>query len=189
MRMVLLMIGLSVALKTQAGFFGGIIVAGNQQENRLAGRVVSNEGATYGVRLGYQFNRYVAAELGYEHYSDLDVTSRSNNQVLDETIKTASTRFGIKGILPVQDQISVFVRTGVAYWNYEYTAALPQSGIRLNDRDESFDIYYGIGASARVSEHFSVGVDYNFLQYDVEVLNLSGEYQVDGFAVNFGVSF
>lgn len=89
------------------------------------------------ANLGYQFNRFIAAEVGYTYYgNDIDASMGD---------------VAVKAILPITDDFSLFGKLGAGY-------------IGANNNDHgSFDEWagvYGIGAAYAITPSLDVNVQF-----------------------------
>ena len=98
-----------------AGFYIGANVGYGDVDVDLPsvpGITTSNRGVAWATELGYQFNRYVALEVGGIRFADL--TAKVNGT--DESAKITTGAFDVlvKGIYPFSDQFNVFAKAGLA---------------------------------------------------------------------------
>ncbi len=125
----------------------------------------SEKSTSFGVRFGYQFNNYIAVELGHHQYGEWD--DKEQGESGDSTsakIESSSISAGIKGIYPLTEDLSLFARAGIAKWDFKATVTDSSAldAIEPLKKDDN-DIYYGIGAEYSVNESISLGVEYSVL--------------------------
>ncbi|WP_157829079.1 porin family protein [Colwellia sp. 75C3] len=136
----------------------------------------SEKSTSFGVRFGYQFNNYIAVELGHHQYGEWnenDVDEDGANS--SAKIESSSISAGIKGILPLSDDLSLFARAGLAKWDFKATSTAGEFEPMKKDDN---DIYYGIGAEYNVNESVSLGVEYSVLDMGWgESLSDAGTYE------------
>ena len=125
----------------------------------------SYDSTSLGLRLGYQFNEYIAIEAGYHNYGEAkDNYIDEFDDTINVKISSSAVSFGIKGSLPISDHFSIFARTGMAKWDFKSSftdSSMPGEVEQLKESDK--DIYYGIGAEYRFNETISLGLEYSLL--------------------------
>ncbi|WP_170252915.1 outer membrane beta-barrel protein [Colwellia echini] len=128
----------------------------------------SGNSTSYGVRLGYQFNEYVTAEIGYHQYGTWDDTFvNENNETIKDQAETSATSVGIKGVLPLSKDFSLFARLGSATWDIKTSSSDVSAPAQVkNQKQDGTDIYYGIGGEYNINKRFSVGLEYTVLNID-----------------------
>jgi OOP family OmpA-OmpF porin len=161
MKKIILMISLGLSLATTSAFAthdSGVYIEGNIGTNytgidAFGDTFSSNGGVGVNTNLGYQFNRYLAAEVGYTYYGINEGFSG-----LDAAAKL---------ILPLHERFYAFGKLGVAvYSDGSETLTLPFGGIGVayqvtpaldfNIQAQGSNFLYQIGLiSAGVTYHFS----------------------------------
>lgn len=155
------------------------------------------------LRLGYQYNENFTFELAYHDHGE--ATNKYEIRIPTpipgspdgscclgpdhDTIYNAniplelvSVRLGVKGQLPIYENISINARFGIANWAFGEYSPKVFNQISTGKDDSGNDIYYGIGVDYQVSEDFYVGVEYSTLSIDENYQdenNSSGSYQYD----------
>lgn len=163
----------------------------------------SEDTTSLGLRLGYQFNEYIAVELGYHQYGESDDTYTDEyGDIIKDKVETSSVSAGLKGILPLSEQFSLFARAGMAKWDLKATStdsSMPGEVFVLKQDDN--DIYYGVGAEFSFNESISLGVEYSVVDMgwnissaeSSEYFSFSSDakinYQVSNLALLLKVSF
>ena len=158
-----------------------------------------------GIRLAYQFNKYLAIEASYTDFGSVtDSESISYDYdwygygIIEETWtfsmehEAKAIKLGIKGILPVTDNFSVIGRVGVAKWDYELTMKLAYLATytdyynsyyddsyydsdSASEKDNGTDVYYGLGLQYIFDNNIIVGLEYNLLEFDTSLSDLTVE--------------
>lgn len=108
---------------------GGYVFA---EAEDLFGNTVEANGASAMADVGYQFNRYLAAELNYIYLNNL-----SNNNSINWGI------IALKGIAPLTDRFNLFAKAGWAI---------------LLDRGSNQAIFLGVGAAYYLTPRFDLHV-------------------------------
>ena len=126
------------------------------------------DSASFGLRFGYQFNDYIAIELGHHQYGEAkDEFKDKFGDTINNKLESSSTSAGIKAMLPLSDEFSLFARAGVAQWDFKGTitdSSSPDKAYPIKQDDN--DIYYGIGAEYRFNESISLGLEYSILDME-----------------------
>ncbi|MFN7097460.1 MAG: outer membrane beta-barrel protein [Gammaproteobacteria bacterium] len=125
----------------------------------LPGASVDNNAFAGRLYLGYQFNKFVAAELGYSYLGNVEF-----NNIFAVSGATASLRqqagdLTAKVMLPVTRQFNVFALGGVAYVgakpnDVSNTASL--LGVQTGSREGAFTATYGLGAGYDFNQHWGL---------------------------------
>ncbi len=140
----------------------------------------SEKSTSFGVRFGYQFNNYIAVELGHHQYGEWE--DKEEGESSDSTsakIESSSISAGIKGIYPLSDDLSLFARAGIAKWDFKATVTDSSALDALESlKKDDNDMYYGIGAEYSFNESISLGLEYSVLDMGWgESLSDAGTYE------------
>ncbi len=145
--------------------FSSYFAGDNYTETETGNDSTSEDTTSLGLRLGYQFNEYIALELGYHQYGESDDTYTDEyGDVISDKVETSSISAGLKAILPLSEQFSLFARAGMAKWDLKATStdsSAPGDVFVLNQDDN--DIYYGVGAEYSFNETISLGIEYSVI--------------------------
>ena len=143
-----------------------------------------NTGLAGRVFLGYQFNSYFAAEVGYYRFTQLDVNTKLDIDVIilkqnftlptslstRATVRTEALDLVAKGILPLTDKFSIYGKLGLAYLNVIGKVSLSVNSPLLNTSlsgNPSLNLVYptfGIGANYDLTQHISTDLSWNRIQ-------------------------
>ncbi|KEA63550.1 Outer membrane protein A precursor [Marinobacterium lacunae] len=149
-----------------------------------SGISVDETDTMYGVGMGYSFNDYFSAELGYV---DLGETTASTNApvsgslygssvTIDGRISVDATGvfFGVRGDLPVTESVDLFARAGMLHWqsDADFSGTITIDGDTFSggasaELDDGTDPYIGLGASYSFNENVSVNAQWNRYMLDV----------------------
>ena len=212
----------SVPALADAGFYGELSLGLTQNSGKLStfSTIANTNGAllaepiaetvnlsgdsmSAAIKLGYQFGQYFAVELGHNKYGNLDGfdIDEFGDAVIDK-IESSSSTVGIKGLLPLFDDFSVFARLGIANWDFEASStnsSLPNELVLI--KGDGNDIYYGVGAEYRINETFSIGIEYSVIDMGLsetvsenyKYLSYSGtttvDYKVESISLSFKMSY
>lgn len=138
----------------------------------------------YGVGIGYSFNDYFSAELGFV---DLGEATASTNGPISGTlygsdvtidgrltVDANGTFFGIRGDLPVTESIDLFARAGMLHWQSDADISGTitfdgdtYSGSDSVKLDDGTDPYLGVGADYSFNDNVSINAQWNRYMLDV----------------------
>src|SRR5690554_5033510 len=147
------------------GMFGTATHEPDLEEFGLAG--VEQSSGTYGMFLGYKFNKHFAVELGWQSYGDAKFNSNITYQGVNMDLTLESTdinalKYGVRGIIPLGEKFSLSGRLGLSTLNgnRKATATSTQSPyISASEIDSSSvsAVYVGLGAEYSLNEQFYLG--------------------------------
>lgn len=124
---------------------------------------LSGDSLSAALKLGYQFNDYFAAELGKNKGGGWEGSGMDElGNFVDKSVETTSLTTGIKALVPIFEDFSVFTRLGVANWDLKVTS----KDYSLNNElvlieGDGYDLYYSIGAEYLITENYSIGIEYS----------------------------
>jgi OOP family OmpA-OmpF porin len=193
------------AIAAGEGFYVDLGVGtGKVNLPNIAGVNLDNKTTGYSFGAGYNINKFVAAEVGYQHMGDVaysasgavtgtyqgsPFTITASGQLAAENTK--GWYFGPKFSLPINDQFELNARLGLFNWDTTVrlsgTAGVSYGGQTVvgagsisKDYDGT-DSYYGVGAAYNINKNIAVGIDYT--QYKID------EYKVDTWGIKAKYSF
>jgi len=150
----------------------------------------SDKSTSFGLRLGYQFNDYIAVELGHHQYGEVgDNYVDEYGDTINDKVNSSSFSAGVKAILPITDEFSMFARAGMAKWDFKAKStdsSIPDEALVVKQGDN--DIYYGIGVEYGFTETISLGVEYSVLDMGWKTSE-AGAYQDFSFSGNTSVNY
>lgn len=145
--------------------------------NALYGASVDNKAFAGRAYLGYQFNKFVAAELGYTYLGDTEFNNILGISGIDAALRQHAGDLSAKVMLPITRQFEVFALGGAAYVyaspeDVSSTAKL--LGYGNGSSEGSFTPTYGLGAEYDFTQHW--GLDLTWRRFvgngDIESNNL-----------------
>lgn len=136
----------------------------------------------YGVFGGYQFNRYLGAELGYAYLGETEVSDSVT------TLTHRAQGFELLGVgtVPINPQFEVYGKLGVFFWDVKQRCA--GTCIFGSQSETGSDLTYGLGATFNFSKNVGVRVQYQRYQ-DVGKEATTGESDIDFFSVGILFKF
>lgn len=118
------------------------------------------------VIAGYRFNEILAIQAGYIDFGDFGTEN------FEASLK--GTSLSVIGRLPLTERFGIYAKAGVFASSTEVDA--------LNEEEtyENVDPFVGIGADYRINESFSVYLEYNRYNVEIEGDDLPGELDDGG---------
>lgn len=136
----------------------------------------------YGIFGGYQFNKYLGAELGYTHLGEVEASASG------VTVTTRVKGFELLGVgtIPINPRFEVYGKLGAFFWdvkdNCEGTCGFSSQS------ETGTDFTYGIGAKFNLTKNVGVRVQYQRYQ-DIGKEATTGESDVDYFSLGIVFKF
>lgn len=185
-------LGATSAQAADTGFYiGGSF--GQSQISDFSGSDLDRELATMGVTsssttddsdsgwkvfAGYKIMKNLAVEGSYTNLGEATARTTVTAPVagtFNTTLELESWSISAVGILPLNDQFSLFARLGLNVWNSDVSVAGTGSGSAVTTSDDGSDVVYGLGASYNFSQNLSLRGEwerYNFGDSDVDLLSV-----------------
>lgn len=161
------------------------------QEISANGASGSGDDVSFGIRGGISLNQNVSAELSYHNYGEADDTYIDNfGDTINDKLTTTAFNLGIKGVLPLENGLSLNARIGVSFWDteLEQTDSFFPGQIFKAD-DDGKDLYYGIGAQYDINPNIYVGGEYTLTKMDISTEGVSADLDVDNISLSLGFKF
>lgn len=179
-------------VSAETGFSVDFLLGNADQETEIGDVTsVSGNSLSLGLRAAYAFNEYVAAELSYIHYREMeDSFIDPFGDTITEKVTTSSVNAGLKASLPIRNGFSLFGRAGASRWNYdveESDSSLPGEVYKLSD--DGIDFYYGAGAEYRASTNIRVALEYTNLTFDGTLNSVDYDHTINNIALSLGYAF
>lgn len=164
----------SLACADQPGFY---ITGQVGDSDSTLGHGFDTTGIAGGLFGGYQFNPYVAAELGYVrfHNSTLSVYTPSYYWGMPyqttATIKQQAGEAAIKGIIPLADGFSLYGKGGLAY--VDSTGNVHGAGLNYNSSSHDWRPLYGAGLSYDITQNVTADVSWTRIQNNNNISSIN----------------
>lgn len=199
--------GSGISQGSYFGIFGGISKAASSAQRAIDQsfqNALATNGATavsqdssldnanaWGVQVGYRWNSYVAAEVGYVDlgsgtYNSNVGISVGGGPVTTQHAKGKFTSSGVTaamvGMFPVGEQFDIYARGGIYF--SDTSTHVSGAGIRapgLSGGDE--DTFFGVGGAWHINRYYSLRFEYNRF-INVGKASTTGEADVDLFTVD-----
>lgn len=134
----------------------------------------------YKLQAGYQFNKNFALEGGYFNLGKATYAAAFTGGVANASVKADGWSLSAVGILPLNEQFSLFGKLGAAYNTVKANATGTGGGstITWSDKDSNVGAVYGIGASYNLTKQIALRAEYEV--YDkIGKDDTTGESKVD----------
>ncbi|MHB8253916.1 MAG: outer membrane beta-barrel protein [Acidiferrobacter sp.] len=129
--------------------YAGPIVNAQYDKSRLA----------FNVFAGYQFNKYVAAELEYVNFGTYSLTQRMSWGSYNQTDTIGAASVAAVGTWPITPMFSAFGKLGFADSMDKATESSYSSHTTT-----AINIMFGVGGTVNLTKHFALRLEYD--QYD-----------------------
>jgi len=185
-------LGVTSAQAADTGFYiGGSF--GQSQISDFSGSDLDSELATLGITsttttddsdsgwkvfAGYKIMKNLAVEGSYTNLGEATartVVTTPLAGTFNTTLEFESWSISAVGILPLNDQFSLFARLGLNVWNLDGSTTGTGSGSAVTTGDDGADVVYGLGASYNFSQNLSLRGEwerYDFDGSDVDLLSV-----------------
>jgi OOP family OmpA-OmpF porin len=151
-------------------------------DGSLTSLSIDDTDSSYRWAIGYQLLRYFSLEGGYLDLGDITVNATSNGSGSLYVAGPVNSRMGVdglffdvKGLLPLNEQVSLYGKFGLLKWDGEVTL----SNVDGSVNEDGDDTFFGIGGSYNIYDTLALNVDYTFYKLD--------DLDVDVFSV--GIQF
>ena len=134
------------------------------QDGSLFAASLDDSDTSLSLTFGYQLNPNVAFEGGYIDLGELVVSATSAGGgflyaagPVTAKVSADGLFFDVKGLLPLNEQFSLYGKLGLLKWSEEGT--LSDSTGSLSGDDDGTDIFFGVGASFNINHNISINAD------------------------------
>lgn len=182
-------VGISLpAFAQDSGWYLGASVGASKTKdfcpNQIAvGASCDETSSAYGVFGGYQFNRYLGAELGYTDLGEAEAAVPG----ITETIKVRGVQALAVGAIPINPQFEVYGKVGAFLWDFKDKCEGASCTFSSLSETGS-DLTYGLGAKFNFSKNAGMTVQYQRYQ-DVGKEATTGENDIDVYSVGIVFKF
>jgi len=166
-----------------------LLLGSAKQTTKADGDSSSGDDTSFGLRGAMAFHPNVAVELSYQNFGQSDDTYIDSwGDTINQKTTTSTVALGLKGILPINNQISLNARVGVAHWDLEADVTDSSLGF-FNVEETGTDIYYGIGTQFNIHKQLYLGAEYTITPMHMSVGGINVDHEVKNLAVYIGYSF
>ena len=184
-------------------YIGGAMGWGDIHQKGLTDFSTNNgsdsDGVAGRVFAGYKFNKNIALESGFTKFSNFNPTGSDSDPFagtvnVNGTIKSYALDLVVKGILPLQQGISLFATAGAAYLNetasvsYNMASAYYNYSGRGKESANAVLPTFGLGASYDLTNNLAAEVSWSHIQVlDNTTSNLANtDFVGAGLSYHFG---
>lgn len=169
-----------------------LLLGSAKQTSKFEGEEFSSsDDVSLGLRASIALNSNIAGEFSYQNFGEInDSYIDVWGDTITDKVSTTAVTAGVKGILPLNDKVSLNARLGIARWDLEVKqtdSAFP--GMTFKYSDKGTDFYYGVGAQLKVNDKISLGAEYTVTPMDVSIESDKIDHEVKNLAVSIGYSF
>lgn len=153
---------------------------------------LDDDDTAWGLHVGYRWNSYVAAEVGYVNFGTAEYRATPEGVDADLSVRARSSgpTLSVLGMLPVGERFDLHARAGVYF-------ADTRLRVRVEDYDNdavfseevkpnSENPFVGLGAAWNISDSYSLRIEYQRF-FDVGDKDEIGETDID--LLSFSVLF
>ena len=137
--------------------------------------------AAFNIFGGYQFNRYVAAEIGWIDFGNYNLNgtavSGGTSVAVSETDKISAFTLAAVGTIPINQTFSVFGKAGIAVSQDKESCTISGSTC-ASASDSATKPMFGIGGEMNASQNVGLRLEYD--QYN-NIGNSNNEYTAGDF--------
>lgn len=183
----------SIALPALAeSNFSGEILFGRAGQT-LSSSSFSNHGEdrSYGIRGAFLFSEHLAIEASHQNYGQTDSHIINHlGDVVNDKLTTSAVTLGAKGILPLDNDVSLNARLGLSFWETEIQE---NQASTANETYKAYfdgsDLYYGIGIQYDVNSVVFIGADYTFSKMRISAEGASPYIELKNMFLSLGIKF
>ena len=176
------------AVFADSPFYGEFSAGKATQDSDLSGSpALDGDDTAVGATLGYQFSEFLAIELAYTDYGQ--VQDRNGNSPVTSV---STTGYGINArvSLPINDTFSLFGKIGLIESEIEQESQFMFNGTTIftNDTDSDRNVISSGGARIMLTDHAYITLSVSWFDHDVD----SGPgftTEVTNTAIAFGTFF
>ncbi len=135
---------------------------------------------------GYQFNRYIGAEIGYVDLGKVTANGTILGVPVSANIKAKGFEALAVGTLPINEQFAAYGKAGFFRWDVDASAVV--GGVAVAASEKGTDLTYGIGLKYNFTKNLAVRVEYQRYK-DLGDENTTGKSNVDVIGVGLVFKF
>lgn len=155
-------------------------------DGSISSASIDDGDTSFSLTLGYQLTPNIALEGGFIDLGELTANANSDGTgflfapgPVNFKVAVDGLFFDVKGLLPLNEQFSLYGKLGLLKWSEEGT--LSDSTGSLSGDDDGTDIFFGVGASFNINHNISINADYSRYKVDedednVDVLSVGIQY-------------
>jgi OmpA-OmpF porin, OOP family len=154
---------------------------------------VDDKDTAFRIYGGYRILENLAVEVAYVDYGAF----KSNSTIVSGGFGTATGKWSgyhlsgsAVGILPVGQNLLLFGKAGLGYWNldFDFTASGPGGTLTASDSDSGISPLLGIGAVLNFTQNFGIRAEWE-RHLNIGDDNTTGESDIDILSLGLQFSF
>ena len=165
----------------------GLDFANSSARGGLSGSESTESSTGFALRFGYQFNRYLAAEIGYADFGDFTFEYRPDSNScpgrppggcdIDTNMSLSGPFINVVGILPLSERWALKGRAGIFRASVESLDSgpgAPTSPPPSRISDTNSGLHFGAGVSYLMTEHLEFELSWTYFEQIGLGLNVGG---------------
>ncbi len=168
-----------------------LLGSADQKTNFEGSKSITGDDFSIGIRGTVTFNENFELELAYQNYGEAEDSFNGGygNTISDKsTVKAFS--FGVKGLIPLKNKLSLFGRAGLASWDFEVKETDSLSPVfDFNGEDDGVDLYFGAGIEYSIQKTWSLGLEYTYMELGLNVSGVKADHEVTNLGLSLGYDF
>jgi OOP family OmpA-OmpF porin len=121
-----------------------------------------NTSFAWKLLLGYQANRYLGVEAGYDYFGKFSATFLNGGVTETSQTKTWAGFLEAVGSIPIGSRFSLFGKAGGVYWRTKFTSQ-QGSAPAFDTSQHDIDFVVGAGAQLFVTKNLAIRAEYEYL--------------------------
>jgi len=153
---------------------------------------LDDDDTAWGLQVGYRWNSYVAAEVGYVNFGSAEyrATPEGINGEVSLRARSSGPTLSVLGMLPVGERFDLHARAGVYFADTRLRVRVEDFDSATVDSEEikpsSENMFAGIGAAWNINDSYALRIEYQRF-FDVGDKDEIGETDID--LLSFSVLF
>ena len=139
-----------------------------------------NDAVSYEILGGFQFNRFLAAEIAYNDLGSFDATILGNKYTTD----IAGANYSFVALLPLADGINL--KAKVSYFDFELERSINDRSIFTTQENA---VTYGVGLDVNTWDNLYFTLEYRFIPIEYDEFGEHYEEEADNFSVGLKFAF
>jgi OOP family OmpA-OmpF porin len=152
----------------------GLDVASSRAEGGLSGAETTERSTGFAIRFGYQFNRYLAAEIGYADFGDFDFEYRPSTCPgrppggcdIDTHTSLHGPLANVVGLIPLSDRWALKARAGVflAEVSTQETGPGAPTSPPVHFSDSNNGLHFGAAVTYRFNDNLDAEIGWTYFE-------------------------
>jgi OOP family OmpA-OmpF porin len=156
-----LLLGLSVNAAAGEGFYLSASIGSANLDDDFDGLSIDDDTTAYRFTAGWQANRYLGLEAGYQNFGDFEQNFSLNGVTGKAKLSADGYTLGVAGRYPLGEKFEVIARAGAFFWDGEAEI----NSVSQADPGDT-NPWFSAGLGYRFTEAFSATADWT--RYELE---------------------